>query len=544
MTNQLHRRLHDFAEKSGVDFRRLFGRTDGDLDTTAKSNLVDAINEIYGLALVGVAGVASFNARTGAVTLTTGDVTTALGYTPTSVTGLTGVQSAAGFKTGLTLVKADVGLGSVDNTADAAKNVLTATKLVTARNINGVAFDGTADITVNAVDATARAPASRSIATTAPLTGGGDLSANRTLAISAASGAEAGSMSAADKTKLDAITGTNTGDQTASSLGLGTSDSPQFAGVNIGAATDTTITRASAGVIAVEGVTLLTTATGQPLDADLTAIAALSSAADKLAYATGSGAWALADLTSVARTLIAQTTQALMRSTGLGLGTSAVVDTGTSGTKVPLLDGANTWSADQIVPAEVYGSGWNGSNEAPTKNDVYDKIEAVLAIPGYKTLIQHIDADGSTVNFIASSIPATFKGIEVVICLQSYGSSLKLRFNGDNSGTNGTTGKYNVQRNLVANGATATQLLLQNQADLGVGGAPCQFIGTMLNYNLLFRKGMTIAEGGFFTTGSGGIGTVQHSVMWDNTTTVNEIDVIAQSAPPVGAGYVRVFGIN
>jgi len=41
-----------------------------------------------------------------------------------------------------------VGLGSVDNTADAAKNVLSATKLTTARNIDGQAFDGTADITV------------------------------------------------------------------------------------------------------------------------------------------------------------------------------------------------------------------------------------------------------------------------------------------------------------------------------------------------------------------------------------------------------------
>lgn len=66
---------------------------------------------------------------------------------------------------------------------------------------------------------------------------------------------------------------------TRASLGLATSDSPQFAGVNIGTATDTTITRVSAGVIAVEGVTILTTATGQPLDADLTAIAALTTTA-------------------------------------------------------------------------------------------------------------------------------------------------------------------------------------------------------------------------------------------------------------------------
>jgi len=42
-------------------------------------------------------------------------------------------------------------------------------------------------------------------------------------------------------------------------IGLWTSDSPQFAGVNVWHATDTTITRVSAGVIAVEGNNVLTT---------------------------------------------------------------------------------------------------------------------------------------------------------------------------------------------------------------------------------------------------------------------------------------------
>ena len=46
-----------------------------------------------------------------------------------------------------TLSKADVGLNLVDNTSDSAKNVLSATKLATARTINGVAFDGSANIT-------------------------------------------------------------------------------------------------------------------------------------------------------------------------------------------------------------------------------------------------------------------------------------------------------------------------------------------------------------------------------------------------------------
>lgn len=37
----------------------------------------------------------------------------------------------------------------------------------------------------------------------------------------------------------------------------------------------------------------------------------------------------------------------------------------------------DTMTGDLIVPAEAYGVGWNGSNEVPTKNDLYDKIETV-----------------------------------------------------------------------------------------------------------------------------------------------------------------------
>jgi hypothetical protein len=62
----------------------------------------------------------------------------------------TGVQTfvSPAITTPTGIVKGDVGLGSVDNTADAAKAVLSATKLTTARTINGVSFDGTANVTV------------------------------------------------------------------------------------------------------------------------------------------------------------------------------------------------------------------------------------------------------------------------------------------------------------------------------------------------------------------------------------------------------------
>ena len=41
------------------------------------------------------------------------------------------------------------------------------------------------------------------------------------------------------------------------------------------------------------------------------------------------------------------------------------------------LNHANVWLADQSVPDEAYGVGWNGSLEVPTKNAIYDKIESL-----------------------------------------------------------------------------------------------------------------------------------------------------------------------
>ncbi|MGL5713188.1 MAG: hypothetical protein ACRCX2_09230 [Paraclostridium sp.] len=48
--------------------------------------------------------------------------------------------------------KADIGLNLVDNTSDSSKNVLSATKLTTARTIGGVSFDGTANINLPGVN--------------------------------------------------------------------------------------------------------------------------------------------------------------------------------------------------------------------------------------------------------------------------------------------------------------------------------------------------------------------------------------------------------
>ena len=116
------------------------------------------------------------------------------------------VDSVAG-KTGVvTLVKADVGLGSVDNTADVSKPVSTAQ--AAADTAIGSAAAGDATTKANAAQAAA-------IAASTPIAhvGAGGTSHANVVAAGAA-----GFMTGADKTKLDAITGTNTGDETLATI--------------------------------------------------------------------------------------------------------------------------------------------------------------------------------------------------------------------------------------------------------------------------------------------------------------------------------------
>jgi hypothetical protein len=98
-------------------------------------------------------------AGSGANTDSINEGSTNLYFTAGRAAAAAPVQSVAGKTGAVALVKADVGLGSVDNTADSAKSVLLAARLATARTINGVAFDGSANITV--VDSTREATANK-----------------------------------------------------------------------------------------------------------------------------------------------------------------------------------------------------------------------------------------------------------------------------------------------------------------------------------------------------------------------------------------------
>lgn len=79
--------------------------------------------------------------------------------------------------------------------------------------------------------------------------------ANRTLTIGADSSISGTAyvVGGTDVPVTDGGTGASTAAGAATNLGLGTGDSPQFTAVNVGHASDSTITRISAGVLAVEG---------------------------------------------------------------------------------------------------------------------------------------------------------------------------------------------------------------------------------------------------------------------------------------------------
>lgn len=136
--------------------------------------------------------------------------------------------------------------------------------------------------------------------------------------------------------------------------------------------------------------------TYQPLDSDLTAIAGLTSAADRLPYFTGSGTASLATLTTYGRSLIDDVNAATARTT-LGLGTMAVetasnyLTTSSASNTYAALSGAkftgNISTRKNLTiygAADIYGSGAIELN--PSTTNLGTAPTATEATTGSSTL--------------------------------------------------------------------------------------------------------------------------------------------------------------
>ena len=225
-----------------------------------------------------------------------------------------------------------------------------------------------------------------------------------------------GLMSSTDKTKLDAVTGTNTGDETA-------------AGV-------------LAKLITVDGA-------GSGLDADL--LDGLSSAAFAAAVHTHLAA-DISDSTAAGRSLLTAADAAAQR-TALGLGTAATQNTGTSGANVPLLNGANTFQNNTAITA--------GTASAPlavTNSSTGRGVDITTTTAGASRTGLHLQNNGTTAN------------TEVLVDLNptnQVAATRSAQVAATNDGANNTS----LDLRTADAAVPATRFRIGSKGQFGIGGA-------------------------------------------------------------------------
>jgi hypothetical protein len=161
-------------------------------------------------------------------------------------------------------------------------------------------------------------------------------------------------------------------------------------------------------------VTSISSLAYQPLDADLTAIAGLTSAADRLPYFTGSGAAALATFTAVGRALVDDATVADQRAT--------------LGVAVDFISGHIQTAADATYYLDQYAAYAYTINEIRIIS-ASGTVTAAVKIDGTNvTGISAVAVSSAEATGTASAANSVSVGNTVTLVLSSNAGALDVRF--------------------------------------------------------------------------------------------------------------------
>lgn len=297
-------------------------------------------------------------------------------------------------------------------------------------------------------------PATRLISTTAPLAGGGDLSANRTLSITAATTIAAGSMSASDKTKLDGLPSSSV----PTSRNLATT-APLAGGGDLSADRTFSITAATtiaAGSMSASDKTKLD---GLPTSAVPTSRTVSTTAP------LGGGGDLSANLTltiSAATTIAAGTLSASDKTKLDGLPTSAVPTSRTITGSSPITGGGDL-SADRSIGIQAA----SGSVDGYLASADYTKIQN--AVPNTRTVSTTTPLGGG--GALSANLTLTISAA-TTIAAGSMSSSDKTKLDGLPSSAVPTTRNVNTTAPITGGGALSADLTVAiSAATSGAAGS-------------------------------------------------------------------------
>ncbi len=273
----------------------------------------------------------------------------------------------------------------------------------------------------------------------------------------------------------------------------------------------------------------------QAYDADLTAIAALVSAADKLPYATGAGTWSLTDFSAFGRTLVDDADATTARATlGLTIGTNvqaydaelaALAGLTSAANKVPYFTGSGT--AD-VADFSAYGRSLVDDANAG----------AALTTLGVTAFVQTLLDDASAAAFKTTLGLATVATSADAGDL-SAGTLLSARISGSYTGITGTGA-------LNAGSITSGFGTIDIGADaLTCGAVTCTTIacGAITGSGNITLASHTVTADKLVSTGTGGILVSGTTTSFAASTGLNlyyETDTGIATISPVSAGSTSI----